>query len=89
MTIEDFLYSRHVPTPDPYFFGRDAGASADESVIGVTCARTDAQKITHLGYRLCTTRMLNHHPASICPGNWHDIEKRLFKYAFPPIPGTA
>ena len=49
----------------------------------------DAQKITFSGYPLCTTRMLNHDPASICPGKWHEAAKRLFRRAFSLIPGSA
>jgi hypothetical protein len=42
-------------------------ASADESSIGCTGACMNAQKIILLGYPLCTTRMLNHDPASNLP----------------------
>jgi hypothetical protein len=49
----------------------------------------NAQKITRSGYPLCKAPILNHDPASICPRNWHDTEKRRFKHAFLPMPGTA
>ena len=64
-------------------------ATADESLIGVGCTCMNAQKITPSGYPLCTIRMLNYHPASICSRKWHDADKRLFRRAFPQLPGTA
>jgi hypothetical protein len=65
------------------------GATADESLVGDTCAHLNAQKIIHAGYPLCTAPMLNHEPASICPRNWHDTHKRLFRRAFLLMPGNA
>jgi hypothetical protein len=73
----------------PVFFRAQRTASADESLVGCTCARMNAQKITRSGYPLCKAPMLNHDPASVCPRNWHDTENRLFRSAFPLIPGTA
>jgi hypothetical protein len=33
--------------------------------------------------------MLNHERALICPRNWHDTDRRLFRSVFPSIAGTA
>jgi len=49
----------------------------------------NAQKISHSGYPLCTTRMFNHEPASICSWKWHDADNRLFERVFPLMPDTA
>jgi hypothetical protein len=45
----EFLIFKTRANIGPVFFRARRSASVDESVIGGTCARTDAQKISRLG----------------------------------------
>jgi hypothetical protein len=57
MTIELFLYSRDVPEPEPAFLRRKVRLQSMNLHLGCTGAGTNAQKIGHLGYPLCTEQM--------------------------------
>jgi len=57
MTIEIFLHSRDVPMPDPSFSRRNARLQPVNRQSGRIAKCTNAQKISHLGYPLCTEPM--------------------------------